>query len=198
MKKKPKNISVEDQNLWENFLERSEVVESVRKTKIHIVQSPHPRSTKKKALDKVSTTFKKHVSEKGSTRYERHSLDKKLLSKLRNGHVNPERKLDLHGFTYDDALRKVNQTIQNSFKDGIRLVLIITGKGRKIDPYESFFEDKPKGLLRESLPLWLQSPQLDRLILSVVGAHGCHGGSGAYYVYLRKNKLITRHNVERQ
>jgi DNA-nicking Smr family endonuclease len=195
VKKKSKDISAEEQHLWETFLKESKVLAS-------------PNTTKPKAGQNLnfyrndqSSNNKDHSKATGKFAKQNHNtniLDKKVLGKLKNGRVRPERILDLHGFTYDQAFKKVNQMVYSSFNDGIRLILVITGKGRKLDPYKSFFEDRPTGLLKESLPLWLENPGIKCLILSVMTAHGSHGGSGAFYIYLKKNTAITKHNAQHQ
>ncbi len=67
---------------------------------------------------------------------------------------------------------------------GKRLLLVITGKGKLRD------EDGPipvrLGMLRHQVPEWLRLQPLAGVVLQVTQAHPIHGGSGAYYVYLRK------------
>ena len=45
-----------------------------------------------------------------------------------------------------------------------------------------------RGILRHQVPQWLQMPPLAPLVLQVTQAHGKHGGSGAYYIYLRRQR----------
>ena len=71
--------------------------------------------------------------------------------------------------------------IQNANRRGNRLLLIITGKGNK-ETIDEFGRIR-SGILRSGVPEWLK--QSDE-VLQVTQAHGKHGGSGAYYVYLRR------------
>ena len=65
---------------------------------------------------------------------------------------------------------------------GLRLVLVITGKGRgDLGPLPT-----RSGALRHEVPHWLDLPPLSRMVLQVVPAHDRHGGGGAYYVWLRR------------
>ena len=67
--------------------------------------------------------------------------------------------------------------------EGVRLVLVITGKGRA-DAFA--MQPHRHGILRHSLPHWLAAPPLSARILQVAPAHQRHGGAGAFYVYLRR------------
>jgi DNA-nicking Smr family endonuclease len=70
---------------------------------------------------------------------------------------------------------------------GLRLVLVITGKGRPGRPGTD--ADPPfqrVGALRHQVPLWLRQPPLATAVLQLAEAHLKHGGAGAFYLYLRR------------
>jgi DNA-nicking Smr family endonuclease len=69
---------------------------------------------------------------------------------------------------------------------GLRLVLVITGKGKAHDDHGPI--PTRTGILRHQVPQWLNSGALRALILQVTEAHRSHGGGGAYYVYLKRRK----------
>ena len=115
-------------------------------------------------------------------------MDRKTLHSLKSGRLNPSRTLDLHGLRYDSAKSKVIIFLSAAFKDDHRLVLIITGKGKKLDLTQSFFEKEPSGVLKKYFPSWLENIKIKSMILNVTSAHPSHGGDGAFYVYLRKKK----------
>ena len=94
-------------------------------------------------------------------------------ARLRRGRGEPEARLDLHGLTHDGAYRVLMGFLMDAQAEGKRLVLVITGKG---------------GVLRAYLPLWLGHTDLKGLVGGVSQAHAKHGGSGAFYVSLRKRK----------
>ena len=74
--------------------------------------------------------------------------------------------------------------ILNAQSAGLRLVLVITGKGKRgqdIGPIP-----QRMGALRHQVPQWLRLPPLGPAVLQISEAHLKHGGSGAYYVYLRR------------
>lgn len=102
---------------------------------------------------------------------------------MRRGRILPEARLDLHGMTAERAHAALTRFICAAHADGRRLVLVITGKGR--GPDEAGLPYRP-GILRYSVPHWLATPPLARMVLEVVEAHRSHGGAGALYVYLRR------------
>ncbi len=114
------------------------------------------------------------------------SMDKKAFQRLRRGKLVPEAKLDLHGMTLNQAHPALNGFILRSHAAGRRLVLIVTGKGKDRDPGDAV--PVPRGLLRHNVPQWLRMPPLSALVLQITEAHLKHGGGGAYYVYLRRNR----------
>jgi DNA-nicking Smr family endonuclease len=69
--------------------------------------------------------------------------------------------------------------------NGLRLVLVITGKGSSdAQPYTAMA--MPRGVLRQQVPRWLAMPPLSIVVQQVAQAHATHGGGGALYVYLRR------------
>lgn len=111
-------------------------------------------------------------------------MDKKVYTRLKRGKLLPEAKIDLHGMTQDQAHSALIGFILRAQTGGKRLVLVVTGKGK------SRPDDGPipvrRGILKHHVPQWLSMPPLGSLVLQVVEAHISHGGSGAYYVYLRR------------
>ncbi|WP_223421862.1 Smr/MutS family protein [Tateyamaria pelophila] len=114
------------------------------------------------------------------------NMDRKAYGRLQRGKLRPEGKIDLHGMTLDRAHPALTRFILSAQGQGKRLVLVVTGKGKQRDdggPIPVRF-----GVLRHQVPQWLGLPPLSSAILQVTQAHVRHGGSGAYYVYLRKNR----------
>jgi len=113
-------------------------------------------------------------------------MDKKSFGRMKRGRMVPEARLDLHGKTLDVAHPALNRFILKSQADGKRLVLVITGKGK--DRADNGPIPLRRGLLRHQVPQWLRLPPLAGLVLQVARAHQSHGGAGALYVYLRRNR----------
>jgi DNA-nicking Smr family endonuclease len=113
------------------------------------------------------------------------AMDRRRFEKLRRGRLEPEDRLDLHGMTSERAHSALTGFILGAHVRELRLVLVITGKGRSdalgMTPHRA-------GILRHSVPHWLSAPPLVGCVLDVVPAHQRHGGGGAYYVYLRRRR----------
>lgn len=113
-------------------------------------------------------------------------MDRKSFGKMKRGKLQPEGRIDLHGMTLDRAHPALTRFIMGAHGSGKRLVLVITGKGKDRD------EGGPipvrYGVLRHQVPQWLAQAPLRSMVLQVSPAHISHGGSGAYYVYLRRQR----------
>ena len=95
--------------------------------------------------------------------------------------------LDLHGFTLDEANKKVESFLIDCFEKKVSKVIIITGKGlhsqNDKDPYTS----KKFGILKNSVPEFIKkNHSLMTKIRSITNAEITDGGSGAFYVFLKK------------
>ena len=89
-------------------------------------------------------------------------------------------KLDLHGHTRESGRQALTGFLRAHRAAGRRCVLVVTGKGLK--------DDWSVGALRQALPDWLNAPDLRRLILAFCHAQPQHGGSGAVYILLRRER----------
>lgn len=114
------------------------------------------------------------------------AMDNKAFRNLKRGKLAPEARIDLHGLTLDYAHPVLTRFILTSQARGLRLVLVITGKGSREDPYDP--APRRRGVLKRQVPLWLKQPPLSLAVLQVTEAHIKHGGAGAYYVYLRRTR----------
>ncbi len=109
-------------------------------------------------------------------------MDARTHRKMSQGKLRPEARLDLHGLTLAAAGPELLRFILSCHASGLRLVLVITGKGRGD---HGPLPTRP-GALRHQVPYWLHSPPLAAVVQQVTAAHFRHGGDGAYYVYLRR------------
>ena len=112
------------------------------------------------------------------------TMDAKAYHRMRAGKLRPEAKLDLHGKTLETAHPTLIDFVMRARGQGKRLLLVVTGKGRRADPGGPM--PARHGVLRHQVPQWLRMPPLGGLVLQVSPAHRTHGGEGAYYVYLRR------------
>ncbi|WP_371418219.1 Smr/MutS family protein [Roseivivax sp. THAF30] len=111
-------------------------------------------------------------------------MDSKAFTRMKRGKLKPDARLDLHGMTLDRAHPALTRFIFASQARGHRLVLVITGKGQREDPYDP--APRRRGVLKTQVPQWLRMPPLATAVLQISEAHIRHGGGGAYYVYLRR------------
>jgi DNA-nicking Smr family endonuclease len=110
-------------------------------------------------------------------------MDAKTHGKMSRGKLSPDATLDLHGMTLAEAHPELLHFVLSSYSAGLRLLLVITGKGKQKS------ESGPTqraGVLRHQTPSWLRLPPLGAVVLQVTQAHLRHGGAGAFYVYLKR------------
>ena len=109
-------------------------------------------------------------------------IEPRLRQRLRRGRTDVERAIDLHGLRQEEAHRRLRAFVHEAQRDGAKLVLVITGKGRGAeDQHES-----PYGVLRRAVPHWLREPDLRNVVIGFEEATATHGGGGALYVRIRR------------
>ena len=113
-------------------------------------------------------------------------MDAKAFARMSRGKLAPESRLDLHGMTLAEAHPELTRFVIAAHAKGQRLVLVITGKGKR-GPGGSHGPERP-GILKHQVPHWLAMAPLAPLILQVAEAHLKHGGGGALYLYLRRTR----------
>ncbi len=97
--------------------------------------------------------------------------------------------IDLHGFTLDDANKKVERLIKESYNNGITKIRIVTGKGLHSDNKKNPYLSKDLSILRYSVPEYIKkNNELMKLIIEFKEASIQDGGEGAFYILLKKNK----------
>lgn len=106
-------------------------------------------------------------------------IDRRSFTRLKRGQMPIDARLDLHGMTLTVAYGAVVGLVGHARRRGQRCLLIITGKG---------FALAGTGALRRELPRWLETPPLSEQILAYTEAQPGHGGGGAFYVLLRRQR----------
>ena len=97
--------------------------------------------------------------------------------------------LDLHGYTLEDANKKIENFILENYQNGITKLLVVTGKGLHSDVEKNPYVSKKLSMLKYSIPEFIRNNiELNKCINSIAEASIEDGGSGAFYIYLKKNK----------
>ena len=100
---------------------------------------------------------------------------------------------DLHGYSLDEANKRVSQLINDAYNNGINKLIIVTGKGLHSENEKDPYVSKDLGILKHSVPTYIKSStELMDMINEIKDADIEDGGKGAFYVFLNKklqNKL---------
>ena len=102
------------------------------------------------------------------------SLDINNDKKTRRGRVDIDAKIDLHDMTQTEAQPALFRAVMRASKHNKKCLLVVTGKGTQLN-----------GVLRRRFPHWINDPSLRPHIATYAQAHIKHGGSGAWYVFLK-------------
>lgn len=111
-------------------------------------------------------------------------LDEMTMNKLRSGSLSPEAHLDLHGLNAVQAFEALRGFFRGSWYKGLRVVLVVPGRGRN--------SPDGVGVLREKLQNWLTQEPFKRVVLAFCTAQPHDGGPGSVYVLLRKYRKKGR------
>jgi DNA-nicking Smr family endonuclease len=111
------------------------------------------------------------------------TMDRATAERLRKGEYAIDARLDLHGLTQDTAHARLASFILGQHQKKARCLLVITGKGAAKYP-----PGDVRGILQSMVPRWLAEAPFAPLVLGIIPAAAKHGGSGAYYVMLRRQR----------
>ena len=99
------------------------------------------------------------------------------------------RSLDLHGYTLEQANTAIEKFILKSFEEKIGKLIIVTGKGIHSDVEKDPYVSKDLSILKYSVPEYINNNQkLIKIITDIQDASVEDGGSGAFYIFLKKNR----------
>ena len=195
MSRKRRDLSPEDRELWGRVVQTARPLKSALFGK-HDPATAEPLPKPAKPPRQTSATVLRPEARQRSVTHDLAQplsdalarvpvqMDKRQFQRLSRGKLDPEARIDLHGMTLAQAHGALNGFILRAHASGLRLVLVITGKGKTIA------DDGPiprrQGALKHDVPQWLRMAPLGPVVLEIREAHVRHGGAGAYYVYLRR------------
>ena len=99
------------------------------------------------------------------------------------------KKIDLHGFSLENANKVIEEFIAQSFEEGVNKIIVITGKGLRSKNDENPYISKNLSILKYSVPEFIKtSINLMKIIKNINEADIEDGGKGAFYIYLKNFK----------
>ena len=137
--------------------------------------------------------MKDKISDKDKIDWENFlNSDEKLIDKDYKKKINVKyssRKIDLHGYTLEQANIVIEKFIIKSFSEKINKIIVVTGKGIHSDNEKNPYVSKDLSILKYSVPEFItNNKRLMEMIYDIQDAKIEDGGSGAFYIHLKKNK----------
>jgi DNA-nicking Smr family endonuclease len=99
--------------------------------------------------------------------------------------------IDLHGYTLDEANKTIENFIKKAYSENVNKLIVITGKGLHSENEKDPYVSKDLGILKYSVPEFINNDKdLMSKINEITDAKIEDGGGGAFYIFLKKNKVI--------
>ena len=118
--------------------------------------------------------------------------DEKLKNKDLNTNKNTSpniKTIDLHGFTLEEANKKIEKIINDAYEKDVSKVIVVTGKGIHSNVEKDPYISKDLSILKFSVPDYIENnSELMKKIIEIKDADKEDGGSGAFYIYLKRKK----------
>ncbi len=109
--------------------------------------------------------------------------------KKKNNVTYSTKSIDLHGYTLDQANLAIEKFIIKSFLEKVNKIIVVTGKGIHSDNEKNPYVSKDLSILKYSVPEFISNNKiLMEMIYDIQDAKTEDGGSGAFYIHLKKNK----------
>jgi len=101
------------------------------------------------------------------------------------------RSIDLHGYTLEQANKAIEDFINKAFLENVNKLIVVTGKGIHSDNEKDPYVSKELSILKYSVPEFISNnTSLMSMINEITDAKIEDGGSGAFYIFLKRNKSI--------
>ena len=134
----------------------------------------------KKLSDKDKKDWQKFISDNKKLSDKDSYLKKDITTKL-------IKKIDLHGFSLEEANKKIDKFINHCFQENINRIIVITGKGLRSKNLSNPYISKDLSILKYSVPEFIESNKdLMKMIKNINEANIDDGGTGAFYIDLKK------------
>jgi DNA-nicking Smr family endonuclease len=180
-------INEEERALWQSVAQTAKPLRRRRKSAPPATSVKAEKPTPKAAKTRAKAAPKTPPPVPAPSLAKHHELshglsigiDKRQAERFRGGRLPIEGRIDLHGRTQQQAHDDLRAFLTSAHAAGKRCVLVITGKGMTAAKI---------GVLRENVPRWLNEPSLRRHVLAFDYAERQHGGEGALYVLLKRER----------
>ena len=133
-----------------------------------------------KLTDKDKKDWRKFTSSRDKVSNKDFKLNKKNIEE------NTKRIIDLHGFSLENANKIIEEFINNSYQEGIKKIIVVTGKGTRSKTANNPYLSRDLSILKHSVPEFIKSnSSLMDKIKQIREANIEDGGSGAFYIYFK-------------
>ena len=169
-----KKITDKDKEDWENFLNNKKKNLNINSVKKKNINNP----------DKDKQDWENFLNTK-------EKIPNKDFVHKKNIRYEKIKRIDLHGYTIEEANKAIEQFIQKCFDESVTKIIVITGKGLRSKNVENPYLSKDLSILKYSVPEFIEkNKSLTQFIIETTDAKIEDGGSGAFYIYLKnKNKF---------
>ena len=134
----------------------------------------------RKLTDKDKKDWRKFTSSRDKVSNKDFKLNKKNIEE------NTKRIIDLHGFSLENANKTIEEFINNSYQEGIKKIIVVTGKGTRSKTANNPYLSRDLSILKHSVPEFIKSnSNLMNKIKQISEANIEDGGSGAFYIYFK-------------
>ena len=132
-----------------------------------------------KISDKDKQVWENFISSDEKLENKDFKLSKKENLKIKN--------IDLHGYTLQDANKTIQEFINNSYENRVSKIIVVTGKGLHSNVEKDPYVSKDLSILKYSVPEFIENNvELMKKIVEIKDADIEDGGSGAFYIFLKK------------
>jgi DNA-nicking Smr family endonuclease len=173
-----RGLSAQEQKLWSDV---TRLVAPLRRPPLPA--DPAPSTAPGKTKLKPSRARARAVAPAARPTASLEVFDRRLKQRLARGTEAIEARVDLHGKTQSEAYAALSSFLRKAQSDGSKFVLVITGKGGNARE-----DGSERGVLKRQVPQWLRLPEFRRYVLGFEDAHHRHGGAGALYLRIRRQR----------
>ena len=169
-----RDLSPEDAQLWRYVTRNVNPYHGARHPTVEPEPAPEPSPP---VLHRSRETPASPAPQKALSVGNVVDMDRRTARRLKRGELPVDGRIDLHGMTLDQAHGALTGFLRGAYNRGARCVVVVTGKG-----------GEGTGKIRRETPYWLNQAALRPLVLAVTEARTHDGGTGAFYVLLKRKR----------